>query len=273
MIGLTVYPYTGFPVVYADSKPLKIVLMDLVKVLIEKDEIFHILLGNRSLKDRVGASWLPELTSHSINDAWIASQFQIHAAASTPPDVSFDFTSKILRAGGIIVGTLQVVIQGPRLPTTKLTNTATMLDVFNSAGAVTFTDQIKTFSRSMTSDGEMEILWRTLVLNHDHSGLSPEYPAPNEFGSMFEATYCQGSRSGNAGAGEEERKKKNLRICFSFSSKYRKLCNGPMPVHHCRRQNGNRAAVCQIWRFGSDAVHGELVKEADTQNSRLFELV
>lgn len=298
MLGLSPKRYKEFPVVYEDWKPLKHVLMHLVEFLIEEDKNLNILLGNRSLKERVGASWLPELTAHCIYDMWIPGYFQLQASARIPPDVSFDFTCAILRARGIMVGTLQLVIEGPRLPTTELANTTTIIELISSTGGVTFMSQLISFSGSLISDGETETLWRTLVLDHDSSDINPEYPAPNAFGAMFEAAYYQGSGPESARTGTQEA----LSI-YEFTSPFirsmEKCINGRCFFTTTDGGMGIGPSCTQfgdvvVMLYGGDCLfvlrevgeryeligdayvhgvmHGELTTESSMKNSRVFEL-
>lgn len=298
LLGLTLYPYNKFPVVYSPSKPLKDVLMHLVQFLINADENLNILLGNRSLEDRVGASWLPELTSPQIFDMWLPNWLKLKAAWETTPEVGFDSTSAILRARGKIVGRLQAVIQAPCSPTEKLSNTTTTLEVLTSCGGESFTNQLTAFSRSLISDSEMEDLWRTLVLNHDFRDLDPEYPAPKEFGSMFEAAYCQGSgpesHSTESQEGIERYKfafpfLKSMEKCVTgrcfFTTNDGRMGLGPMCAKpgdlvvmlyggdflFVLRETGERYELIGD-AYVHGLMHGELVNDGDVTNSRCFEL-
>ena len=298
VLGLTPKRSKEFPVVYEEWKPLKNVLMHLVEFLIEEDKNLNILLGNRSLKERVGASWLPELTAHCIYDMWIPGHFQLQASARIPPDVSFDSTCAILRARGIMVGTLELVIEGPSPATTELANTTTTIELISSTGGVTFMSQLISFTRSLMSDGETETLWRTLVLDHDSSDINPEYPAPNDFGTMFEAAYCQGSGPESARTGTQEA----LSI-YEFTSPFIKsmekcvngrcfftTTDGGMGIGPSCAQSGDVVVmlyggdclfvlreVGERYELIGDAyvhgfMHGELTTESSMKNSRVFEL-
>ncbi|KAH7324724.1 heterokaryon incompatibility protein-domain-containing protein [Stachybotrys elegans] len=161
-------------------------LMDYVRFYVVRDKSLETICSNRSTKCRFGPTWTPELhREHYAHELILQGEHNIAAynacATRRADDVVFDIPKGLLRARGIEIGTLDVVI-GPWIEGTEMgTALSGPMDLAQRSGHQEFINGLRSFVAPIANDEEVyDAFWRSLVADRGIQGMGEDdiRPAP-----------------------------------------------------------------------------------------------
>ncbi|KAF4996501.1 hypothetical protein FDECE_12417 [Fusarium decemcellulare] len=184
------------------SKPVEAVYFDVYKSLILHSKSLSCVLFNRTCHSGHGPSWILQVAPRlSAAPLW-ANDGTFKAAANVPMDIYFKDDSRHMVAMGIKIGVLDAVVgphsqiqqsQPPHRSEEQPDELESTAELPSAVSFRNFMEDLKVFRQTLSSDDDLEGLWRTLAMDHDMSDLdNPITPAPRHFGEEFEvATGCK----------------------------------------------------------------------------------
>lgn len=183
LLGLVCDEHRAFVPDY--TKPLRVVLQDLVQFLIHSSGNLNILSGNRFSDNPDGPSWTPILTQEIHNDVGLSNQDRQFAASGVHhPIVRFERDSELMIAKGSLVGKVKTII-GPARPAPHI-----LLEPMGTQpeperlALYKFFQDLKSFGRDLDQSKE-EMFWRTLIMNQDFVVGEDAKLAPDAFRDLF----------------------------------------------------------------------------------------
>jgi hypothetical protein len=105
--------------------------------------------------------------------------------------VDFNFGLGLLRARGVMIGEIKDVIGPWRQTSIVPGQVSTTQELVTTLGHHDFMGHLKEYRKSLTTDAEKEIFWRTLVLDQVAESLDDDikHPAPENFAMIFRVLF------------------------------------------------------------------------------------